>query len=114
MALRLFKDDPDTLAEMVALAAHLCSTPLTVSIDPSDKREGLSEKLSELGAGTKVESLASFIESMPSYERIRTCSPDIPIEMYQRAAATNPKDIVTFVKKKGILHDLLIMLRNCV
>ena len=89
MALRLFKDDPDTLAEMVALAAHLCSTPLTVSIDPSDKREGLSEKLSELGAGTKVESLASFIESMPSYERIRTCSPDIPIEMYQRAAATN-------------------------
>lgn len=89
MALRLFKGDTDEQALMVALAAQICGTPLTVSCDPSDQRKDLASKLTALGATVKEELLDSFIESIPTYERIRTCSPDIPEKMYQRAADTN-------------------------
>ena len=58
-----------------------------------------------------MESLASFIESMPSYERIRTCSPDIPFEMYQRAAATN-RFIVTDAPVKDGRVELIHYLKE--
>lgn len=89
MALRLFESDSDEQALMVASAANICHTPLTVSIDPADSRPGLKEKLEGLGATVKGETLDSFIASMPGYERIRTCSDKIPEKMYQRAADTN-------------------------
>lgn len=89
MGLRLFKKDTDEQALMVALAAHLCGTPLTVSYDPTDKREQLKDQLAKLGAYMKCETLDNFIDSIPDYERIRTCSKNIPEKMYQRAANTN-------------------------
>ena len=81
---------------MIALAAKICGTPLTISFDPADDR---SAALASTGATLKKESLDAFIASMPSYERIRTCSPNIPLAMYERAAATN-KFIATDVPVK--------------
>ena len=96
MALRLQKDDTNEQAQMIALAAKICGTPLTISFDPADDR---SAALASTGATLKKESLDAFIASMPSYERIRTCSPNIPLAMYERAAATN-KFIATDVPVK--------------
>lgn len=86
MALRLFEGDTNEQAEMVALAAKITGTPLTISFDPSDDR---SSALASTGATLKKETLSEFINSMSSYERIRTCSAGIPIQMYERAAAIN-------------------------
>ena len=86
MALRLFPSDSDEQALMVALAAKTCGTPLTVSYDTVDDKTKLAVELAQLGAKVKKESLNSFVESMPQYERIRTCSADIPMELYVRAA----------------------------
>ena len=86
MALRLFKGDTDEQAQMIALAAKICGTPLTISFDADDDR---TAALASTGCTLKKESLDAFIQSMPTYERIRTCSPDIPMAMYERAAATD-------------------------
>ena len=86
MALRLFKGDSDEAARMIALAAATAGTPLTISFDPTDDR---TQSLAQTGATLKKESLGDFLTDMPRYERIRTCSADIPKEMYQRAADTN-------------------------
>ncbi len=86
MALRLFKNDTNEQAQMIALAAKICGTPLTISFDAADDR---TAALAGTGCTLKKESLDTFIQSMPSYERIRTCSADIPMAMYERAAATD-------------------------
>lgn len=83
MALRLFPNDSNESAQMIALAAKTCGTPLTISFDPADDR---SEALAGTGCALKKETLAEFIASMSGYERIRTCSPDIPREVYVEAA----------------------------
>lgn len=111
MGLRLFKKDSDEQALMVALAAHICGTPLTVSCDADDKRPDLQDKLAKLGARLKRETLANFIDSIPDYERIRTCSPDIPEKMYQRAADTN-KFIATDVPVKDGRVELIHYLKE--
>jgi len=111
MGLRLFKKDSDEQTLMVALAAHICGTPLTVSCDADDKRPDLQDKLAKLGARLKRETLANFIDSIPDYERIRTCSPDIPEKMYQRAADTN-KFIATDVPVKDGRVELIHYLKE--
>ncbi len=111
MALRLFKNDTDEQAVMIATAAQICGTPLTVSFDPGDKRPKLVERLQRLGARVKTESLDAFIEAMPSYERIRTCSPDVPEAMYRRAAETN-KFIATEVPVKDGRVELIHYLKE--
>ncbi|MGN1375179.1 MAG: proline dehydrogenase, partial [Prevotella sp.] len=103
MALRLFKGDTDEQAQMIALAAKICGTPLTISFDSTDDR---SAALADTGATLKKETLAEFIESMPSYERIRTCSANLPKEMYERAAATN-KYIATAAPVKNGRVELI-------
>jgi RHH-type proline utilization regulon transcriptional repressor/proline dehydrogenase/delta 1-pyrroline-5-carboxylate dehydrogenase len=86
MALRVRPADTPEQVEMVTLAARLCGTPLTVSIDPADPKVTALE-----AADVKVhkESLSEFIASMFEYERIRTCSPDIPYEVFEAAAAAD-------------------------
>ena len=86
MVLRLFKGDSNEEVQMIALAAKTCGTPLTISFDIDDDR---SSALSATGCRLKKESLEDFLISMPEYERIRTCSPDIPRKMYERAAETD-------------------------
>ena len=86
MCLRLFKDDTNEQAEMIALAAKTAGTPLTISFDPADDR---TAALAATGARLKAQSLDDFLNEMPSYERIRTCTADLPLAMYERAAACN-------------------------
>lgn len=86
MALRLFAGDTDEQTAMVAYAARLCGTPLTISFDPSDDR---SKNLAALGCPLRKESLSDFLVSMSQYERIRTCRADLPAEMFAQAAAAD-------------------------
>ena len=86
MALRLFPGDSNEEAEMIALAAKLCHTPLTISFDPNDDR---TTALSSTGCTLKKETLDEFLKTMRTYERIRTCGADIPMEMYEEAARRN-------------------------
>lgn len=114
MALRLFKSTTDEQARMVALAAELCDTPLTISFAPDDDRTGA---LSDLGVKLKTETLEEFIESMPKYERIRTCTANIPLAMYQRAAETNKYiataapvkqgrvELIHYIKEQSISYE---------
>jgi len=114
MALRLFKGDSDEYARMIALAAKICGTPLTISFDPSDDR---SVALSTLNCPMKKESLSDFISSVKRYERIRTCSPDIPMALYEEAArcdkyiatATPVKDgrveLIHYFKEQSIAYE---------
>lgn len=111
MALRLFTADTDEQALMVALAAQICGTPLTVSCDPSDERKDLAGKLAALGAKVKEETFQHFVESIPDYERIRTCSANIPVEMYRRAADTN-KFIATDAPVKNGRIELIHYLKE--
>lgn len=83
MALRVLPGDSEESVRRVAMAAQVCGTPLTISFDPSDNR---AKTLVDITGVKRVESLSDFIRSMGKYERIRTCSPDIPREMYEEAA----------------------------
>lgn len=83
MVLRLFPGDTNEEAQMIALAAKLCHTPLTISFEPADDR---SAALAATGCPLKKESLADFLKSMRDYERIRTCKADLPAQMYEEAA----------------------------
>lgn len=54
---------------------------------------------------------------MPEYERIRTCTPDIPLSMYQRAAETNKYiataapvkqgrvELIHYIKEQSISYE---------
>ena len=103
MALRLFQYDNLEYAKMIAKAAKLCKVALTISMDPEDNR---SKELSGLGAELKKESLEDFIKSMKKYERIRTCSADLPKEMYEEAAR-NDKYIATATPVKNGRVELI-------
>lgn len=83
MILRLFPEDTDEEALMIAYAAKTCGTPLAISFDPTDNR---SAALAEAGCKLREESMEKFLEVMIDYARIRTCSPNIPKEMYEVAA----------------------------
>lgn len=86
MVLRLFPDDRNETAEMIVYAARLCGTPLTISYDPSDDR---TEALADTGCRLRKEAMDSFISSISEYERIRTCSPEIPVKIYEAAVQTD-------------------------
>ena len=103
MVLRLFKGDTDEQARMVALAAKTCGTPLTISFDEQDDR---AAALAGTGCTLRRESLEAFLKSMDSYERVRTCSANLPREMYERAAAID-KYICTDVPVKNGRIELI-------
>ena len=76
--------------------------------------EKLRQGFSEVGAQDTVvlcgdlswgmsleESLEDFLKVMPDYERVRTCSPNIPKCMYERAAETNMYIVAAPPMKQG-------------
>lgn len=80
MVLRIFPTDADESVRMIAEAAHTCGIPLTISYDTTDNRDAL---VGSTGCKTKKESLQEFLRGVGEYERVRTCSPNIPQEMYE-------------------------------
>ena len=84
MVLRLLPGDSNEYAEMVAEGARLCGTPLTISYDPSDDRSALAR----LGLPMVAETMETFLQSMPKYDRVRVvvAKDQAPRELYERAA----------------------------
>jgi RHH-type proline utilization regulon transcriptional repressor/proline dehydrogenase/delta 1-pyrroline-5-carboxylate dehydrogenase len=85
MILRVRPGDSARDATRICIAARICGTPLDVSIEGSDR-----ERLAGLESMCRVmfvESDSAFAGRIPSYERIRVCSPAIPDEYYRVAAA---------------------------
>lgn len=86
MVLRLFPGDTNEQARMIALAAKICHTPLDLSFSPDDDR---TEALASTGCVLKKETLSAFCDSLVNYSRVRTCSPDIPMQLYEKSATIN-------------------------
>lgn len=114
MVLRLFPGDSNEEAKMIAYAAKLCKTPLTISFCPDDDR---SAELSSTGCTLKKETFEEFLPTMKDYERIRTCGANIPMEMYAEAARTDKYiatarpvkngrvELIHFIKEQSIAFE---------
>ncbi|MDR0989549.1 MAG: bifunctional proline dehydrogenase/L-glutamate gamma-semialdehyde dehydrogenase [Prevotellaceae bacterium] len=83
MILRLFENDTLEDAERIIFAARLCKTPLTISVPVGWM---FVPELTATGCAVRAESLEQFLPGMQAYERIRTCTAAIPLEMYAAAA----------------------------
>ncbi|MBP1616045.1 MAG: putative proline dehydrogenase/delta-1-pyrroline-5-carboxylate dehydraogenase, partial [Bacteroidetes bacterium] len=106
VVLRLFPDDDADDATMFFQACELAGAMPTISVTPGD------ERIAQLkGSGLFVEekSYEEFLDSMHLFERIRTCSPNIPMEMHERAAKIQKYIDTTKPVKEGrveLLHYL--------
>ena len=83
-------EESDSLSDvmLVLLAAHTTQTPLTVSLSTEDTKrqtiEAIVSKWTEIQ--TKQQSAETFIAEMETYERIRTCSPNLSDAFFNKAA----------------------------
>lgn len=86
MVLRVLPTDSVDAVKVATKAAIVAGTPIVISVDPTDDR---LDALSTHGCQVVEQNMWEFIASMSSYERIRTLSPNIPLEIYQAAAGLN-------------------------
>jgi RHH-type transcriptional regulator, proline utilization regulon repressor / proline dehydrogenase / delta 1-pyrroline-5-carboxylate dehydrogenase len=86
MALRIYPEDElcDTL--MVLAAANIVRTPVTLSITKEDPKLEVLQKGINKECIIKIQSDDEFLNDMEQYERIRTCSSQLPYELYKQAA----------------------------
>ena len=88
MGFRIEEIDSLVDALIVLLAADTTKTPLIISISPDDPKlqaiESAAGKLT--GASVKKQSTDAFITEMDNYERVRTCSTELPDAFYEKAA----------------------------
>ena len=112
MALRLFKGDDIEDVKKVVYAASLVGAKLTISLDVDN-----ALAVDALDATVKRESLAGFIASIASYERIRTIAAELPLELWQ-AAADNDRyiaslkpmnegrlELINYIKEQAIAFE---------
>ena len=114
MVLRVFPNDAVEQIEKIVYAAAICKTDLTISISTDDPK---LKSLNFQKVKIKRESLSEFITSIGDYERIRTCSSDIPHEVYVEAAkkdkyiATTPPvnngrvELLHYIKEQSISFE---------
>ncbi len=69
---------------LVSAAAKIARTPLNISISADNQHLNALKMIS--GCKITLQSENEFIESMEKYERVRTCTPDLSIEIYKKAA----------------------------
>lgn len=88
MALRIADGDELNDALLVMLAANQTKTKLTVSLsDKHHQMEAIKAKVASFhGMSLRLESEEDFINTMSTYERIRTCSESLSDAVYQKAA----------------------------
>ncbi|MDR1525770.1 MAG: bifunctional proline dehydrogenase/L-glutamate gamma-semialdehyde dehydrogenase, partial [Tannerella sp.] len=81
------KDSPADVL-IVLLAAGMAGTPLTISISGDDpKIRTITFAAAKLpGMQVKIQTVDAFADEMDTYERIRTCSADLPDTLYNKAA----------------------------
>ncbi|OIP81536.1 MAG: proline dehydrogenase [Porphyromonadaceae bacterium CG2_30_38_12] len=83
--LRVHKKDTLNDLLLVVAAATISKTPLYISIDPNDSRIDILKTICP-DKSVLVQNEKIFLEEMEKYERIRTCTDDLSMEIYQRAA----------------------------
>ncbi|MDO9154553.1 MAG: bifunctional proline dehydrogenase/L-glutamate gamma-semialdehyde dehydrogenase [Paludibacter sp.] len=81
---RIQSTDELTDILMVLAAANIACTPLIISIS-SDHKHYDALKMT-INAEIILQTEYEFIESMEKYERIRTCTSELSIEIYKKAA----------------------------
>jgi RHH-type proline utilization regulon transcriptional repressor/proline dehydrogenase/delta 1-pyrroline-5-carboxylate dehydrogenase len=85
MLFRISKNDNLTDVLMVLAAAKISKTPLFISICTNDSKLNLVKTLVN-PAFVLMQTEQEFINSINGYERIRTCSSDLSIAVYNEAA----------------------------
>lgn len=104
--LRVFTTDKLEDVQLSAKAASIAGTPLTISVEPSETR---TEIFRALGCKVVEQNLWEFIAAIGSYDRVRTLSANLPIEIYQAAAGLNKYIATATVVARGrveLLHYL--------
>lgn len=116
MVLRVMGSDSMEAVKMATRASIATRTPLTISIEATMPEE-TKEQVSMLGCEVVEENMWEFIASMPSYERIRTLSPNIPMEIYRAAVglskyiASSPPlacgrvELLHYLKEQSIAYE---------
>jgi RHH-type proline utilization regulon transcriptional repressor/proline dehydrogenase/delta 1-pyrroline-5-carboxylate dehydrogenase len=113
--------EKDSLADilLVMIAAHICRTPLTISISAEDKYLEVIEKaaVDYPTVTIRLQDESTFLNEMDTYERIRTCTSDLSDDFYQKAAKlgkhiANKKPIIEgriellhYLKEQSIAYE---------
>lgn len=69
---------------LVSAAAKIARTPLNISISADNQHLNALKMIS--GCKITLQSENEFIESMEKYERVRTCTSELSIDIYKKAA----------------------------
>ncbi len=79
--------DADELCDilMIIAAARITKTPLSISITGNDSKLGAIQTLANANT-ILIQNESEFIGDMNKYERIRTCSSDISMDVYKKSA----------------------------
>ena len=94
MLLRILPHDSLTDVFMIMMAAKTAGTPLSLSILSSDSKVNSIMKVIGKEFKLLIQSEEVFLNNMNSFDRIRTCSSNLP-ETYFRKAAEKGKYIAT-------------------
>lgn len=88
MGVRLYDTDSLTDARLIIRAAGKTKTKVVISISPSNPHlEELKKEIAPFGNISIItEDDAGFIDSIKKYDRIRTCTADLPDTIYKQAA----------------------------
>jgi RHH-type proline utilization regulon transcriptional repressor/proline dehydrogenase/delta 1-pyrroline-5-carboxylate dehydrogenase len=119
VGLRVRESDSLSDVLLVLAAANKANTPVTVSISDGDKKLDAIGRTSKLllGISVKVQDEDKFIEEMDSYERIRSCSPDLSDAIYLKAAKTGKHiasdkplvegrlELLNYLKEQSIAYE---------
>jgi len=84
MLFRIYESDSLTDVLMVLAAAKIAKTPLYISISKADDKLNLVKTLVNQSF-VLIQNEENFISSMNDFERIRTCSTDISLAVYNEA-----------------------------
>lgn len=114
MVLRIYRDDHLDDVRRIIYAARVCRVPLTISVHPEERR---LPEISRMSNSVLIETREQFKKTMGQYERIRACSPDLPREIYEKAAsldkyiATAPPvnegriELLNYLKEQSITFE---------
>lgn len=119
VGLRVEEKDSLTDVLLIMLAAGTAKTPLVVSVSAEDaKLQAIETAAGKLGGmQIKKQTTDSFISEMGSYERVRTCTADLPDAFYTKAAelgkhiannkplAEGRLELLHYLKEQSIAHE---------
>ena len=85
MLFRVYEKDELFEVLMIMVASKISKTAMTVSISAADNKLNTLRTLFDKKQ-IIIQNESEFIYSMEKFERIRTCSPDLALEVYKKAA----------------------------